>query len=83
MPDSPRHFMRNRQVLVRVLSLIRAALKKLGLLPLIKRVLHAPDRDPRKAVGSTGFHCRLKTLIEQANFAAVAEVHDLPAIHAR
>ena len=69
-------------MLVRLLSSIRTGLKAAGLLPLIKRVLYAPERQQSKSRSTTGFRYRLKALIEQANFTSVTEVHDLPDIHA-
>ena len=69
-------------MLVKLLSTIRIGLKAAGLLPLIKRVLYAPDNQQLKPRSTIGFRYRLKALIEQANFTSVKEVHDLPAIHA-
>jgi SAM-dependent methyltransferase len=68
-------------VIVRLLSWLRALLKKTGLLPLIKRVLYRPSTgDPSSARGGWGY--KLKLLIEQANFAGMDEVHaDLPPIY--
>ena len=65
-------------MLVRFLSFVRLVLKRLGLLPLIKRWLYAPGSGQN--VARRGWQYRLKLLIEQANYAAVTEVHDLPPI---
>lgn len=67
-------------MLIRFLAFVRHGLKTLGLLPLIKRVLYTPDQ-PANGGSVYGWRYRLKRLIEQANFASVTEVHDLPAIH--
>ena len=66
-------------MLVRFLSFARLVLKRLGLLPLIKRWLYAPGGREAEAE-ARGWRYRLKLLIEQANFGAVTEVHDLPPI---
>ena len=62
--------------LPRALALVKSGLRNAGLLPHAKRFyywLHA--RSPR---GPAYF---LKAAIEQANYADVSEVHDLPPIH--
>jgi len=69
-------------MLVRFLSTVRATLKRLGLLPWIKRWLYTPARGDSGADAARGWRYRLKLLIEQANFATVTEVHDLPPIQA-
>ncbi|WP_242482642.1 class I SAM-dependent methyltransferase [Thiocystis violacea] len=66
-------------MLVRLLSLARRLLKRLGLLPVIKRILYSGDT-AQVAKQTTGWRYRLKTLIEQAIFASVTEVHELPKI---
>jgi SAM-dependent methyltransferase len=68
-------------MLVRLLAAMRAALKGSGLLPWIKRLLYAPGRDEAGRSSSRGWKYRLKLLIEQANFARVDDVHDVPPIH--
>jgi len=68
-------------MLVQFLGLLRQALKKTGLLPLIKRVLYRPSGQHKGPSPARGFVYRLKLLVEQANFASVEQVHDLPPIH--
>ena len=68
-------------MLVRMLSVLRLALKKTGLLPVVKRMLYRPSGGNAGRSSQSGLKYRLKLLIEQANFAAVEQVHDLPAIH--
>jgi ubiquinone/menaquinone biosynthesis C-methylase UbiE len=69
-------------MLVRLLSILRLWLKRVGLLPWIKRWLYKPGRDDAVAGTANGWRYRLKLLIEQANFAAMTVVHDLPPIQA-
>lgn len=66
-------------MLVRLLSIVRFTLKNLGLLPVIKRILYSGNAS-RFNSDVTGWRYRLRSLIEQANFAAVTEIHDLPEI---
>ncbi len=68
-------------MLVRMLSAVRLALQKTGLLPVIKRMLYRPSSGNGDRSSQSGWNYQLKLLIEQANFAAVERVHDLPAIH--
>jgi len=68
-------------MLVRMLSVLRLALKKTGLLPLVKRVHYRPSGGNAGRSSQSGWKYRLKLLIEQANYAAMEQVHDLPAIH--
>jgi len=67
-------------MIVKLLSILRRALKSLGLLPLIKRFLYAPG-GLGAASGTGGLRYRLKLLIEQANFASIEQVHALPPIY--
>ncbi|HEY4039551.1 MAG TPA: class I SAM-dependent methyltransferase [Burkholderiaceae bacterium] len=69
-------------MLVRFLSILRIGLKRLGLLPWIKRWLYKPGHEGGAAGSAHGWRYRLKLLIEQANFAAVTEVHDVRPIQA-
>ncbi len=64
-----------------MLSVLRLALKKTGLLPVVKRMLYRPSAGNAGPSSQSGWKYRLKLLIEQANFATVEQVHDLPAIH--
>jgi SAM-dependent methyltransferase len=68
-------------MLVSVLSTLRAVLKRSGLLPWIKRILYAPGQAEAGRSSASGWKYRLKLLIEQANFARVDDVHDVPPIH--
>jgi SAM-dependent methyltransferase len=69
-------------MLIRFLALLRQFLKASGLLPLVKRTLYAP-RAPAAAElpNASGWRYRIKALIEQANYAAITQVHDLPPIY--
>jgi SAM-dependent methyltransferase len=68
------------QVLVRSLSLAKSVLKRTGLLPVVKRILYRPTQVTGRPQPSTGIRYRLKLLIEQAIYASVEQVHDLPTI---
>jgi SAM-dependent methyltransferase len=68
-------------VLIKILSLCRSALKKTGLLPVIKRMIYRPSNAGASRSSQFGLAYRLKLLVEQANFASVEQVHDLPPIH--
>ncbi|MBI3901589.1 MAG: class I SAM-dependent methyltransferase [Nitrosomonadales bacterium] len=67
-------------LLVRLLGAVRWLLKTTGLLPWVKRIYYRPD-DGQACVRNTGLRYYLRTLIEQANYASVTEVHDLPPIY--
>jgi SAM-dependent methyltransferase len=66
-------------MLLRFLPAARTALKRLGLAPLIKRWLYPPQGDPA-AGNPRGLRYRARMLIEQAFYASVEQVHDLPPI---
>jgi SAM-dependent methyltransferase len=68
-------------MLVNLMSRLRGVLKATGLLPLVKRLLYAPREGGEGIADASSLRYRIKALIEQANFAAVTTVHDLPAIH--
>jgi hypothetical protein len=69
-------------MLVNLLTWLRSILKRLGLLPIIKRFLYTPGDSLTANTGkSTGFIYSIKVLIEKANFSANTDVHDLPSIH--
>jgi SAM-dependent methyltransferase len=68
-------------MLVQSLSRLRGVLKATGLLPLVKRLLYAPREGDGVKADVSSLRYQIKALIEQANFAAVTTVHDLPAIH--
>ena len=67
-------------LLVRLLSAVRWFLKATGTLPRIKRIFYRPD-DSLKGLRNSGLLYYLRTLIEQANFASITEVHNLPPIY--
>jgi SAM-dependent methyltransferase len=67
-------------MIVGILTRIRRLLKATGLLPVIKRFLYAPGGGPSK-VTAKGLRYKIKILIEQANYAATTNVHDLPPIY--
>jgi SAM-dependent methyltransferase len=66
-------------MLLRLLPMARIALKRLGLVPLIKRWLYPPPGDG--AGTPRGLRYRARLLIEQACYASIEQVHDLPPIH--
>lgn len=69
-------------MLIRFLASLRKFLRASGLLPLVKRFLYAPRAS--ESIGlpkASGLRYRIKALIEQANYAAVTHVHDLPPIY--
>ena len=47
---------------------------------MVKRLLYVP-RGGEVMADASSLRYKIKALIEQANFAAVTAVHDLPAIH--
>ena len=66
-------------MLLRFLPAVRTALKRAGLAPLIKRWLYPPPGDSTGA-NPRGLRYRARLLIEQAFYASVEQVHDLPPI---
>ena len=67
--------------LSRVLGAARAVLSRLGLLPYARRVKNHIARYSRYIPGAQRAAYRCMVAIEQANYAAVETVHDLPAIY--
>ena len=68
-------------MLVQSLARLRGVLKATGLLPVVKRLFYAPREGDGVRPDTFSLRYRIKALIEQASFAAVTTVHDLPAIH--
>jgi SAM-dependent methyltransferase len=69
-----------RFLLVRLLTAAYRVLKATGMLPRVKRVLYRPGRGGARP-RSSGLMYQLHTLIAQASFADVTEVHALPPIY--
>lgn len=67
--------------LSRVLYAARAVLSRFGMLAYARRVKNRVARYSRYVPGAQRIAYRLKLALEQANYAAVETVHDLPAIH--
>lgn len=67
-------------MLIRMLTLLRLALEKTGLLPVIKRLLHRSLDGNLQSTSLSGWKYNLRILAEQTKYAGVEEVHDLPPI---
>lgn len=67
-------------VLVRLLAFVKSMLRRLGLLPAAKRLLAPLIQSTTQRAPPGSVRYRLRAAIEQANYADVQEVHDLPAI---